>query len=139
MELTIDRRYRGPLTSANRGYACGRLAAYVDADEVEVTLRLPPPLGRPLAVEGDGELVQLLDGDAVVAEAVRRRSTSTHRRPSRSRRPKAPATGTSAAEARTSASASSAAPAPTVSRSMSGRSAGREPLRAAPGFSTGRP
>ena len=44
MELTIDRRYRGPLTSANGGYACGRLAAYVDAHEVEVTLRLPPPL-----------------------------------------------------------------------------------------------
>ena len=69
MELTIDRRYRGPLTSANGGYACGRLAAYVDADEVEVTLRLPPPLDRPLAVERDGELVRLLDGDALVAEA----------------------------------------------------------------------
>ncbi len=69
MELTIDRRYRGPLTSANGGYACGRLAAYVDADEVEVTLRLPPPLERPLGVERDGELVRLLDGDALVAEA----------------------------------------------------------------------
>ena len=71
MELTIDRRYRGPLTSANGGYACGRLAAYVDAHEVEVTLRLPPPLERPLAVERDGELVRLLDGDALVAEARR--------------------------------------------------------------------
>jgi hypothetical protein len=69
MELTIDRRYRGPLTSANGGYACGRLAAYVDAPEVEVTLRLPPPLERPLAVEHDGEIVRLRDGDALVAEA----------------------------------------------------------------------
>ena len=69
MEVTIERRYRGPLTSANGGYACGRLAAHVVADEVEVTLRLPPPLERPLAVERDGELVRLLDGDALVAEA----------------------------------------------------------------------
>ena len=69
MEITFPRHYRGPLTSANGGYACGRLAALVDADEVEVTLRLPPPLDRPLAVELDGRTVRLLDGDALVAEA----------------------------------------------------------------------
>jgi hypothetical protein len=55
--------------SANGGYAAGRLAAYVNADEVEVTLRLPPPLERPLAVRRDGESVTLLDGNDVVAEA----------------------------------------------------------------------
>jgi hypothetical protein len=69
MEITFARLYRGPLTSANGGYACGRLAAFVDADEVEVTLRLPPPLDRPLAVERGGDVVRLLDGDALVAEA----------------------------------------------------------------------
>ena len=69
MEITLPRHYRGPLTSANGGYACGRLAAFVDADVVEVTLRLPPPLERPLAVERDGEAVRLLDGDALVAHA----------------------------------------------------------------------
>lgn len=69
MEVTFPRHYRGPLTSANGGYACGRLASFVDADEVEVTLRLPPPLDRPLAVERDGDVVRLLDGEAVVAEA----------------------------------------------------------------------
>ena len=68
MEVVFPRLYRGPLTSANGGYACGRLAAYVDGGDVEVTLRLPPPLDRPLAVE-DGDVVRLLDGDAVVAEA----------------------------------------------------------------------
>ena len=65
----MPRRYRGPLTSANGGYACGRLAAFVDADEVEVTLRVPPPLDRPLAIERDDGRVLLLDGDALVAEA----------------------------------------------------------------------
>ena len=69
MEITFARRFRGPLTSANGGYAAGRLAAFVDADEVEVTLRLPPPLERPLAVRRDGHAALLLDGDAVVAEA----------------------------------------------------------------------
>jgi len=69
VQLVFPHRYRGPLTSANGGYACGRLAEYVDADEVEVTLRLPPPLDRPLAVEREDGRVLLLDGDALVAEA----------------------------------------------------------------------
>jgi hypothetical protein len=69
VEITLPHRYRGPLTSANGGYACGRLAAFVDSDEVEVTLRLPPPLDRPLGVERADDQVRLLDGEAVVAEA----------------------------------------------------------------------
>jgi hypothetical protein len=68
-EITVRRRFRGPLTSANGGYAAGRLAAFVDAEGVEVTLRLPPPLDRPLAVRQDERSVLLLDGDALVAEA----------------------------------------------------------------------
>ena len=69
MEITLPHRYRGPLTSANGGYACGRLAAFVDADEVEVTLRLPPPLDRPLRVEQLDGGARLVDGGAIVAEA----------------------------------------------------------------------
>ena len=69
MQIVLPYRFRGPLTSANGGYACGRLAAFVDADEVEVTLRLRPPLERPLAVGRDDDAVRLLDGDALVAEA----------------------------------------------------------------------
>jgi hypothetical protein len=69
MNLTFGRRVRGPLRSANGGYAAGRLAAFVDGEAVEVTLRLPPPLARPLSVDEDGDVVRLLDGDAVVAEA----------------------------------------------------------------------
>jgi len=68
--IRIARRFRGPLTSANGGYASGLLAQEVDADAVEVTLRLPPPLERPLTVaeEPDGRVL-LLDGEALVAEA----------------------------------------------------------------------
>lgn len=69
MEITFGRHYRGPSTSANGGYASGRLAAFVDADEVEVTLRLPPPLDRVLSVVREGDGVRLLDGEALVAEA----------------------------------------------------------------------
>lgn len=69
MEITLDRRFRGPLESANGGYACGRLAAFVDADAVEVTLRLPPPLDRPLDVQPDDGGAVLRDGESIVAEA----------------------------------------------------------------------
>jgi hypothetical protein len=67
--LTFPRRFRGPLTSANGGYAAGSLARAVPADGVEVTLRLPPPLERPLAIVTDGERRLLLDGEQLVAEA----------------------------------------------------------------------
>jgi hypothetical protein len=69
VEITLPRRFRGPLESANGGYASGRLAAFVDADEVEATLRLPPPLDRALVVRREDESALLLDGDALVAEA----------------------------------------------------------------------
>jgi hypothetical protein len=69
--MTLPYVYRGPLTSANGGYACGRLAGFVDADEVEVTLRLPPPLDRALTVVRDGDQAKLFDGEALVAEARR--------------------------------------------------------------------
>jgi hypothetical protein len=66
--LTIDRRYRGPLDSANGGYAAGLLGSRVGS-AAEVTLRLPPPLERPLEVRRDGERLLLLDGERLVAEA----------------------------------------------------------------------
>ena len=69
MHEVFARRYRGPLSSANGGYACGRLARHVGAEIIEVTLRLPPPLERPLDVRVDGDSAVLLDEDAVVAEA----------------------------------------------------------------------
>jgi hypothetical protein len=67
--VRIERRYRGPLTSANGGYAAGLLGSRLGA-AAEVTLRLPPPLERPLVVREDGERLVLEDGDRLVAEAV---------------------------------------------------------------------
>lgn len=67
--VTIARRYRGPTASGNGGYSAGSLARFVDGP-AEVTLRLPPPLERPLTVVAEDEgRVLLLDGEAVVAEA----------------------------------------------------------------------
>jgi hypothetical protein len=69
MELVIERQFRGPTESANGGYTCGVLASFLHGP-AEVTLRLPPPLERPLDVELDGEL-ELRDGEEVVASAAR--------------------------------------------------------------------
>jgi hypothetical protein len=66
--LTIPARFNGPPGSANGGYTCGRVAQLVGAEEVEVSLRTPPPLERPLEVTRDGERVEIRDGDTLVAE-----------------------------------------------------------------------
>jgi hypothetical protein len=66
--LTIPARFNGPPGSANGGYTCGRVAQLVGAEEVEVSLRTPPPLERPLEVTRDGKRVEILDGDTMVAE-----------------------------------------------------------------------
>jgi hypothetical protein len=67
--VVIDPRFNGPEASANGGYACGRLAAFVPGP-AEITLRLPPPLATDLAVVADHDGgVRLLDHvDATVAE-----------------------------------------------------------------------
>jgi hypothetical protein len=67
--VTIDRRYRGPLRSANGGYACGILGSRIGPG-AEVTLRLPPPLEQPLTIRREGERLVLEDGDRLVADAV---------------------------------------------------------------------
>ena len=67
--LTIDPRFNGPPDSGNGGYTCGRLARFVDGP-AEVTLRVPPPIGRPLEVERDDDGGAVLrDGETLVAEA----------------------------------------------------------------------
>ncbi len=68
--VTIDRRFRGPPESGHGGYVCGLVAGLVGGT-VEVTLRRPPPLDRPLEVARlDGGGIALRDGETVVAEGV---------------------------------------------------------------------
>lgn len=69
-EVVIDPRFCGPPDSANGGYACGLLGRLLRG-AVEVTLRRPPPVGKPLSVEirGSGHAL-LLDGQVIVAEAI---------------------------------------------------------------------
>ena len=65
-DLIVASRYRGPARSGNGGYTCGLTAGLLGGTDVEVTLRAPPPLDRPLRIDG----CTVYDGDALVAEAV---------------------------------------------------------------------
>jgi hypothetical protein len=67
--LTIPARFNGPPGSANGGYACGLVASATGAEVASVSLRVPPPLERPLSVVRDDGHVEVRDGDTVVAEA----------------------------------------------------------------------
>jgi hypothetical protein len=67
--LVIPSRFCGPPGSGNGGYVCGRIAAYVNGP-VTVTLRRPPPLDTPMAVERDSEgSVRIHDGPTLIGEA----------------------------------------------------------------------
>ncbi|MDX1554395.1 MAG: hypothetical protein R3212_00040 [Xanthomonadales bacterium] len=66
--LSIDRQFCGPPDSANGGYACGRLAHYIEGPAT-VRLMKPPPLDRPLdVVRMDGQ-VELRDDGVTIARA----------------------------------------------------------------------
>jgi hypothetical protein len=80
--VILDPVHRGPSRSGNGGWTAGVLAAHAaqapparapaeaaEPEAVQVTLRRPPPIGRPLQVRRDGEHVELLDDDRLVAEA----------------------------------------------------------------------
>jgi hypothetical protein len=75
--LTIDPRFCGPASSGHGGYSSGMLARHVDGPAT-LTLRLPPPLDRPLVVEPtDGGRLELRDGrgaDAPVVAIAERRA-----------------------------------------------------------------
>jgi hypothetical protein len=67
--VVIGRRFNGPPRSAHGGYCSGLLARRIRG-AAEVTLRAPPPLGRPLLlIRGETGDVELRDGDGLVAVA----------------------------------------------------------------------
>jgi hypothetical protein len=67
--VSIDCRFRGPPQSGHGGYCCGVLGRRIEAPVAEVTLRVPPPLQRPLAIERPvPDRVELRDAETLVAE-----------------------------------------------------------------------
>jgi len=72
--IVVARRFRGPDTgdgaTANGGYFCGLVAgAAPRATTIEIRARAGIPLERPLTVRGDGDAVEVLDGDLLVARS----------------------------------------------------------------------
>ncbi|MGE0308205.1 MAG: hypothetical protein AB7Q27_20890 [Acidimicrobiia bacterium] len=68
----LPTRFSGFEGVAYGGYAAGRIAGLVEVDEVAgvaVSLRSPPPVGRPLRYESDGDRVVVWSGETLVAEA----------------------------------------------------------------------
>jgi hypothetical protein len=70
VRVILSGRYCGPPTSGNGGYTAGVLAAKMGG-AVEVTLRRPPPLDRPLDLVVGPDRAELRDGEDLVAEAAR--------------------------------------------------------------------
>ena len=67
--LTISARFCGPPTSGNGGYSAGLLAGLLDSQQpIEVTLRAPPPLDRPLCVTR-GDTFTLHADETLIAQA----------------------------------------------------------------------
>lgn len=65
--ITVNDRFCGPPNSGNGGYVCGLLADSIGRS-AEITLRAPPPLGRPLEVIfGADGAVDLRDGETILA------------------------------------------------------------------------
>ena len=69
--LTVPARFNGPPSSGNGGYTAALVARALGAGAgpAEVTLKAPPPLDRPLAVEPSGGGIAVRDGETVVATA----------------------------------------------------------------------
>ena len=66
--LVIPARFNGPPDSGHGGYSAGLAAALVEGPAA-VSLRAPPPLETPLAVERDGDHVRALHDGSVVLDA----------------------------------------------------------------------
>ena len=83
-ELVIARGFNGPRLSGNGGYVGGVLAArFTDRlggdGTVEITLRAPVPIDKPLQVMQEGEALLLRDGATLLCEA--RAGSVAHLRP----------------------------------------------------------
>lgn len=69
--VRIPARFNGPPASANGGYACGYVAALIDAPAAAVRLHAPPPVDAdlPAEVAADGSVTVRDAGGATIATA----------------------------------------------------------------------
>jgi hypothetical protein len=67
-KIEIDRRFRGPASSGNGGYVCGRLANFIPGTAT-VRLRVPPPLEVEMDVRPTSTGMALFHGEKLIAEA----------------------------------------------------------------------
>src|SRR6185436_15577343 len=72
--ITIAPGFNGPRLSGNGGYVGGVLAerytrAFGGDGTVEITLRAPVPIARPLQVVPEDKALMLRDGDTLLCEA----------------------------------------------------------------------
>lgn len=68
VKIEIDYRYRGFQDIAQGGYTSGLLAGFID-EPARISLRAPVPMGRPLRVGRDEEVVALYEDSSVLAKA----------------------------------------------------------------------
>jgi hypothetical protein len=66
--VVIPARFNGPPASGNGGYTCGAVASLLESEVAQVSLRTPPPLGRPLSVSREDGRVEIHDAETIVAE-----------------------------------------------------------------------
>ena len=70
MDVSVPSRFRGPPRMGHGGYVAGLFAEQIGGP-VEITLRKPTPLDRALAIRTGAEgRLELVDGDALIADAV---------------------------------------------------------------------
>jgi hypothetical protein len=68
--ITIDPRFVGPPNMTQGGYISGVLAEHLDSETVEVTMRSPTPMGKPLTLDTSSpDRVLLYDGERLLDEA----------------------------------------------------------------------
>ena len=69
-QIIFDHRFEGPPNITLGGYLCGVMAVHLDCDAVEVSMRNPTPMGKPLTLDtGTPDLVRMFDGDILLNEA----------------------------------------------------------------------
>lgn len=70
-DIIIDSQFNGPPQSGNGGYCCGAFAAALTtetAGAIEVTLRSPPPLNRPLQHRPSAGGIEIFTQERAIAD-----------------------------------------------------------------------